>query len=233
MGKIGYGYGSEWHLLRLMGRHRNYLNGMIISSIGWGSKIDWLDFCFTPGDLSDQELKGLSFLSSQGIPGWERIEQQWRKFWPQTGNPPNWDAVGWLDNSANNSINRELLLVEAKAHLGEIRSVCKATSPVSIEKIRIAFEEVQKDLGISPLKDWLTPYYQYANRVATLWFLHKHGIKAHLINIYFVGDKNPKATCPIHQSQWVTPITQVINAIGIPNNHPIRDRIHHIFIPLL
>ena len=29
MGKIGYTYGSEWHLLRYLGYHRNELNRQI------------------------------------------------------------------------------------------------------------------------------------------------------------------------------------------------------------
>jgi len=29
MGKMGFGYGSEWQLLRMMGRHRTYYDTLV------------------------------------------------------------------------------------------------------------------------------------------------------------------------------------------------------------
>ena len=34
MAEIGYGYGSEWHLMRFMARHRKLLEKAIRESIG-------------------------------------------------------------------------------------------------------------------------------------------------------------------------------------------------------
>ena len=34
MGRMGYGYGSELHLLRWMGRHRNKFNDEVSKAIG-------------------------------------------------------------------------------------------------------------------------------------------------------------------------------------------------------
>jgi hypothetical protein len=37
----------------------------------------------------DREWKGLEFLDSASD-----VKSAWVKFWPQSGNVPNWDAVG-------------------------------------------------------------------------------------------------------------------------------------------
>jgi hypothetical protein len=56
MGRMGLGYGSEFHLLRYLGRHRRYLNRAIEDKFG-GRVLDWLDFSFGAGG---------------GFPHWER-----------------------------------------------------------------------------------------------------------------------------------------------------------------
>ena len=47
MGHLGYGYGSEFQLLRFMGRHRNFLDDEIKKQINIVGDIKWLDFEFT------------------------------------------------------------------------------------------------------------------------------------------------------------------------------------------
>jgi hypothetical protein len=52
MGKIGYGYGSEWQLFRMMGRHREYFDNLVKDElmrrkpINSESSIHWYDFHF-------------------------------------------------------------------------------------------------------------------------------------------------------------------------------------------
>ncbi len=44
---IGNGYGSEFHLLRWMGRHRELFNQRVSTAVGRpGSVIKWMDFGF-------------------------------------------------------------------------------------------------------------------------------------------------------------------------------------------
>lgn len=44
---IGNGYGSEFHLLRWMGRHRGLFNQRVSTAVGRpGSVIKWMDFGF-------------------------------------------------------------------------------------------------------------------------------------------------------------------------------------------
>jgi hypothetical protein len=39
----GYGYGSEWQLLRFLGYHRDHLNDAIRSKVPNSEVLDWLD----------------------------------------------------------------------------------------------------------------------------------------------------------------------------------------------
>ena len=70
---------------------------------------------------------------------------------------------------------RELVLVEAKAHLGEIGSNCSAKE-AGRGIIRKAFERTQDALSVNTSSDWTEKYYQYANRVACLHLLTQTGL---------------------------------------------------------
>ena len=47
MADIGCGYGSEWHLPRYMGRHRDLLDARV-KELVLAKAIRWLDFGFAP-----------------------------------------------------------------------------------------------------------------------------------------------------------------------------------------
>jgi len=69
MGKIGYGYGSEWHLLRYLGYHRKFFSEQILQLIG-GQRLEWLDFNFSKVNDTlkrDRELVGLEFIDDPNI----------------------------------------------------------------------------------------------------------------------------------------------------------------------
>jgi hypothetical protein len=75
---------------RHLGYHRFTLNHEILNAVG-GQAVTWLDFEFTAKNKPferDRELTGLEFIDSPVV------QQLWRGYWPQTGSPPNWDAVG-------------------------------------------------------------------------------------------------------------------------------------------
>ena len=63
MSKIGYGHGSEYHLLRHLGYHRVELNGKVDEATG-GRLINWLDFPYSvsPRSFYHAEWRGISFL---------------------------------------------------------------------------------------------------------------------------------------------------------------------------
>lgn len=224
MGRMGLGYGSEYHLLRWMGRHRKALDKYVLDAIGRsGSTIDWLDFNFdTDTKGADLELKALEFLEIK-----KELYEQWSKFWPLGSGIHNWDAVGWVDSAEG----RELLLVEAKAHVKEIETKCGAKDPESINKIRQAFEDVKKDLKVPEEKDWMRPYYQFTNRVSALYFLKKHDIAAHLLFIYFIDDRSsPTRKCPQSIGEWEEILRAQEEHVGITKGHILEDRTHKLFL---
>jgi hypothetical protein len=180
MGRIGHGYGSEWHLLRYLGRHRNLLERTIQEATGCGS-LEWLDFGFDKNNLwHDAEWKGLDFLIEDAV-----LQDSWQRYWPQGAGIHNWDAVA-RDCSGGKIA---WILVEAKANLEELRSGCKAGNTDSLQEIRAAFDTTKKALGVPAEADWMSPYYQYCNRIAALHFLDSHAVDARLLFVYFCGDK--------------------------------------------
>src|SRR5574341_1332421 len=215
MAEMGNGYGSECHLLRYLGRHRDLLNRKVLEVVG-GSVVRWLDFHFDSSKKKwqDAEWKGVDFL-----PDTESAKAEWLTFWPQGGNVPNWDAVGRITTSQR----EEWLLVEAKAHLAETRSSCGAKSKGGLDQINRAFERTKQALGVSPSRDWLTRYYQYCNRSATLHFLFSHNVDARLLFIYFIGDQgnSPKFICPQNQLGWAKELKAQDHHVGLPPNHEI------------
>jgi len=223
MSEIGHGYGSEWHLLRYLGYHRQALNQAIAKLTG-GHVVEWLDMQFNPKqkflDL-DSEWKGLDFLPLD-----LSVKRLWQDYWPQTGNIPNWDAVGWL--MKDTSI--DLLLVEAKGHLGEIKSNCQAKENGGLSIIKAAFDETKESLEVEMDKNWLAPYYQYCNRLATLHFLLKNGISARLLFIYFLNDKKPQANCPKVESDWKKELDKMKKQIGLTGNSPLESRIYELYL---
>jgi len=226
MGKMGYGYGSECHLLRWMGRHRKAFDAAVLSAIKReGSKIEWLDFEFKPGEKwPDAELKGMDFLKNE-----ETLQKDWSEFWPVGKGIHNWDAVGWVTSDRP----RELLLVEAKAHIGEIKTDCKAKDSESIKKIEEAFGKVKKTLSVPSEIDWMTGYYQVTNRVASLYFLHKRGIPSHLLFVYFVGDLcGAGRKSPQSKAEWEQFLDLQDRQIGLPKGHLLQNWIHELFLKI-
>jgi len=176
MAEMALGYGSEFQLLRFLGHHRNELNKEICKEIGDG-EIEWLDYPYNSSRISsDGELKGVECFKS--LPNYNIILEEWKKFWPQSGNAHNWDGVF--------KQNAVWYLVEAKAHLDEADQKCHAVSNNSIEQIVSAFTETCGDSGLA--KKWKdSKCYQLANRLAFIHFCKKMGIKAKLVYINFVN----------------------------------------------
>jgi hypothetical protein len=210
-----------------MGRHRQLFNQLVLESIGCEETIDWLDFGFAPNEVwQDAEIKGLGFLDPTEH---KEVLDAWAEFWPQRGEAQNWDAVGVLTHRDG---SKEWLLLEAKANLEEVKSDCGANPAKSgWAKISQAFDLTKDALGVSQDADWMTGYYQYANRLAILHFLNQmQSIPARLIMVYFVGDRgDARRTCPADESGWQAALQQQEDHLGLPPDHALADRIHKVF----
>ncbi len=228
MGKMGLGYGSEFHLLRWMGRHRDLLTKNVSQSIGSeNSIIEWVDFDFdSKKEIPDAELKGLEFLYVED----KKIKKEWEDFWPTGRGIHNWDAVGW--RKINDS-SKELILIEAKAHKDELITNTNAENEKSILKIKRAFKLVMDRLEIRTENDWLKKYYQMANRIAILYFLNeKVKIPAKLVNMYFIGDNFPNNSkdCPQTVSEWKDSIENQNEYLGIKENAWLSKYMFSLFL---
>lgn len=234
MGKMGHGYGSEFHLLRYLGYHRRDLNHSIEQKTG-GKVLDWLEFAFGPRRAFphlDAEWKGLDFLDPDA-----HVRAAWAKFWPQTGNVPNWDAIGLMQFDSH----VEYLLVEAKGHAAEIKSSCGAKPDGGLRGIQEALRETieANDLSVD-VEKWLSPYYQYANRLAHLHFLLQRNISSRLIFIYFLGDHWPNEAlvskepvfCPKTEQEWERYLQDMYTHLGLKGVTKLEQRVHRLFLPI-
>ena len=225
MAHMGYGYGSEFHLFRFLGRHRKYLDTRVKHVTG-AQAVDWLDCLFMPKPNPpswDSEWQGLDFLL-QG----STAREKWKEFWPRRGNPPNWDAVGRILIEDR----WEWLLVEAKSHLNEVKSNCTAKESGGRPKIRKALDQTKCALGIPTCADWLKGYYQHANRIVALNFMMENGEFGRLLFVYFCGDKFPDKVCPESEEEWSETLAKQDEHLGLSKGHALADRVHKIFVPV-
>ncbi len=113
---IGYGYGSEWHLLQYLGWRRDALTRKIEDLTGV-SAIRWLDHRESNA-LTDaprvRELVGLEFLDPE-----HPARHEWERRWPSRRGVHNWDAVG----QGLSHDQQTWILIEAKAYTRELRWV--------------------------------------------------------------------------------------------------------------
>ena len=215
-------YGSEWHLLRWLGRHRHELHRRIEQTVG-GRMIDWVDFKFAQ-DKQDAEWKGVDFL-----PDYLPVKRGWANFWPQTGNVQNWDAVGWIDMKSH----AELLLVEAKGNVEELNSTCGAQEHGGLPLIRSSLDATKAAMGIAPEANWLSPHYQYCNRLAALHFLTISNIPCRLLFIYFCEDATPHRTCPKNESEWSVSLKCMYEHLGLEGKSEYESRVHRLYLPIV
>ena len=228
MARIGYGYGSEWHLLQYLGRRRDAFTRAIEDLTGV-SPIRWRDYQ-EPVDASAgaprlRELVGLEFMDPK-----DPARKEWERRWPHGGGVHNWDAVG----QGLTHDRQTWILVEAKANINELISSCHAKNPESLQKIRTVLDDARRDLRVTVETDWTQDYYQYCNRIALLHFLDKHEVDAHLIFVYFTGDRDDLGSprnCPANEQDWRDALDAQDYHVGLPADSRIHVRVHRTFLP--
>ena len=158
----------------------------------------------------------------------ERLEinprhRQLSDFWPRLG--PVWDGL------ARTSAGRSLL-IEAKANIPEFDTNPTGASGRSLTKIRAAMEETRAFLKIRSETDWTKCFYQYANRLAHLYFLRElNEIDAALVFVYFTGDTTIPGRDPISREGWEAAIGLATNHLGIRSSSPwVRENVIDVFI---
>jgi len=128
------------------------------------------------------EYRDAEFLENLDL---EEFTEELEKFWPKMG--PQWDALG---RTADGEV---FILVEAKANVPELVSFCGAKNKESLKTISASLAETQGWLNCrEPRVDWKCGFYQYANRLAHLYFLREKAQKegSYLVFLYFVEDSS-------------------------------------------
>lgn len=183
-------------------------------SLSSGSKIEWI----SPVKPKFSEYRDADFLKAVGHP--ELIENL-KTFWPKNG--PQWDALGVTSDGT-------VILIEAKAHIAEILTTSGAKDPGSIKMIELAFSKVREDLKINTSHSWSAPFYQYANRIAHLHFLHNIcGIQAVLVFVHFLGDEEMDG--PRTKTEWQQVNGKVREYLGLTKSS-ILNRVVDAFIDI-
>jgi len=150
----------------------------------------------------------------------QELSEDLSKFWPKKG--PQWDALG---KTADDQI---FLLIEAKANVPEIVSNCGAKDKESLRVISESLAKTQDWLNCRrPCIDWKNGFYQYANRLAHLYFLReKHQREAYLIFLYFLNDANHIATS---RDAWNSALQLQKNLMGL-SAKSLAGKVIDIFI---
>jgi hypothetical protein len=215
-------------LLRMLGRHRKFFDRRVREETG-ADEIDWYDF--PSGNMHrdkhgnpiwDREWQHLQFLSDD-----DPAKSAWDTAWPTHRPGHSWDAIGRMRAAASS----EWLLVEAKANLQELSSDCRAQDDASLALIQQTLAQTKAALGVPETRDWMKGYYQFCNRLAALQALNSAGSAARLLFVYFIGDVGDAGrTCPESKAKWDGELTKQGEHVGLPRDHPLKDRLHSLFI---
>lgn len=159
------------------------------------------------------EYRDAAFLDRIGL---SHLSEALARFWPARG--PQWDALGLTA--------RGPVLVEAKAHVQEFFSPPTKAGAASRQRIEAAFRAVQEDLGLRPGVNWAEVYFQYANRLAFLWWLRQQGIDAELVFASFLNDADIGG--PEQAETWHAAFAGADYALGLPARHRLSAHVHHV-----
>ncbi len=219
--------GSQFHLQRLLfsGMHKTSLRQFeqtILKVLDLpGVEIEWK----RPPNKSG-EFGGIGFLKGSHL--WEQsLKKFWNRFWvPGRGKRQTWDAIGWVKTAAG---DEHWILIEAKSTLSELKGKgCEAkVGTPNRRRITDSLRRVRNEYSSGNKRSWCGPYYQYANRLATHYFLREQEVNSHLVFVYLLGD-NTKRTqkWPECEQDWKEAIGGCKEALGLKE---APHGVHEIF----
>jgi hypothetical protein len=227
MAKTSPNSGSDWHLLRFLGRQRHRLDRAVLHAVDRGTRLDWLDAPLADDDAEnpDRLWRDIEFLAHK-----PELKAAWEEFWPGASAAIDWDAVAWIRGEGP----PELLLVAGASSVQDLKSNLgpRETRDGGRPKIVKAFKDAMADLGVK-YGDWKEGHYAYCARVAALWFLRQQGVPARLLHIYFTGDSgDDRRTCPGSEAGWAKPLAKMDKDVGLPTWHPLAQWMHRLFLPV-
>lgn len=206
--------GSQYWLQRAVCEQWDDLNAPLLARCAGAGTLVWLS---PSADDQFAEYRDAAFLARIGKP---ELASELRKFWPDRG--PQWDGLATTD--ANH-----VILIEAKAHIGEFCSPYSQASETSLAMIRAALDQTAKSLGVkaSHLHNWAQHFYQYANRLAHLHWLREHNVDAKLALVGFIGDSEMKG--PASHEAWDAAYRIADHVLGLSSSHKLSKHVIHVF----
>ena len=176
--------GSRKWLQVLVNCRPELLNDAIAQRLpGLPEDVDWLS------PLAEDhyaEYRDQTFLDRLSSSGYYRkpteAQSDLTDFWPRFG--PQWDGLAVTDRG-------QVILVEAKAHIPEmVIAPTQARGESALLKIRESLGRVKGFVNSRAPADWSNSFYQYANRLAHLYWMREiNGHDAYLVNLFFVNDR--------------------------------------------
>ena len=159
----------------------------------------------------------------------ERPQQDLTDFWPRFG--PQWDGLAVTDRG-------QILLVEAKSHIPEmITAPGQARGESARLKIEESLATVKAFVKSRAPVDWSTSFYQYANRLAHLyWMRELNGHDAYLVNLYFINDREMDGPRSLAEWQAAIKLQEVFLGLrqsaqaGYPLDHWVGAFSLNVFI---
>ena len=157
------------------------------------------------------------FINRLGIK--EKICLPLSDFWPKRGS--NWDGLA-TDGSM-------VFIMEAKAHISEKKIESTGASQKSLNLIEESLQKTKDFLNVTSDISWCKDnYYQYANRIAHLYYLREiNHLDAHLLFIYFLNDNLGNNET---KADWEHAIDEVYNSLKLKRKNNLSNYIHHVFI---
>ena len=216
--------GSRHHLQDYINYYPEYLNCLILSSSYSLSNYvanhpKWISPLVKENYTEYRDKKFLEII------GLSKLSNGLSKFWPSGG--PRWDALAKIEgrNGSNG-----VILLEAKSHIGELKGSHCRSNPNSRGKIEQSLTLVKKELGVRTDIDWTGEFYQYANRLAHLYFLNiTEKIPCWLVFLYFIEDIEQAG--PTAVAEWIDTLDETKKKLGLPKQHILDTQIISVIAP--
>src|SRR5581483_5255328 len=145
---------------------------------------------------------------------------------------PHWDALAKVPTKDGPGV----VLVEAKAHLGEFdkpKDSTGAKDAVAVGQITRACESARASYGVpTAIPAWEKRYYQVGNRLTHLWWMRTiPKLPTWLVWVFFTNDHDPWPHDALNAYEWQSAYERVMGDVGLPTRHPFASFIAPCYLP--
>jgi hypothetical protein len=199
---------SEHWLRVAVNECKHAFNSRLRDLFGWSKheRIDWI----SPIKSDDYaEYYDQAFLDKLGV---KNLRVPLNEFWPRGG--PRWDGLARTGSD-------NLILVEAKAYVEEAVDYRSKAGTDSLVMIERALSKAKAAFNVPDNANWSTPFYQYSNRLAHLYFLRRlNKLPAYLLFLYFADAPDVPNPCTL--DQWQGALRLIEKCMGL-GKHPFKE----------